>query len=367
MSSPSHYTPPGHIGNPDITPRDDPRFNPNLLQQLAAIGMDVNLPAHDLTSHSPLDQIAKLMEESSKQIVGLYEAIDTSLPTDEHEPTVDRTDLTIDGPAGAPPIKIHVFRQASAGDETQPCVVYAHGGGMTILDTINPVHVRWLTSLALAGVTAIAIDFRNAWTPAQHNPFPAGLNDCAAGVRYIASHKAQLHIGKLIVQGESGGGNLAIATALKAKREGWLAAIDGVYACVPYISNVWSQPRERLLAELPSLVENDGYLITRQGMACMGAYYTYEDADRTDPLAWPYHASVEELKGLPPHVIHVDELDPLRDEGVAFYRKLSQAGVAVDGRLNLGVTHGASMIFRKALPELNRSVVQSIAAFAKGL
>jgi acetyl esterase/lipase len=45
-----------------------------------------------------------------------------------------------------------------------------------------------------------------------------------------------------------------------------------------------------------------------------------------NPLAWPYWASQEELKGLPPHVISVNELDPLFDEGISYYRKLLHAG-----------------------------------------
>jgi len=66
----------------------------------------------------------------------------------------------------------------------------------------------------------------------------------------------------------------------------------------------------RRRTELPSLVENDGYFIACDLMDPLAYYYTPEAADEENPLAWPYHASVEDLVGLPPHVISVNELTP---------------------------------------------------------
>ena len=102
-------------------------------------------------------------------------------------------------------------------------------------------------------------------------------------------------------------------------------------------------------------------------MALTGHYYTPAEADKTNPLAWPYHATIEDLKGLPPHYLMMDELDPLRDEGVAYYKKLGAAGVPVTAHVNLGTVHGSALIFRQALPEYHVAVVESIVAFAKGL
>jgi len=92
------------------------------------------------------------------------------------------------------------------------------------------------------------------------------------------------------------------------------------------------------------------------------------DARHTeDPLAWPYFATADDLAGLPPHVITVNELDPLRDEGLAYYRKLLAAGVPAEGRINLGITHGAEMIFRQALPAEHRAAIADIRAFVDRL
>lgn len=217
----------------------------------------------------------------------------------------------------------------------------------------------------MLGVVAIAVDFRNAYTTSGHNPFPAGLNDCAAAVQHIAAHKAELGISKIILNGESGGGNLAITTAMKANRDGWVDQIDGVYAIVPYISGAYGWPVEKRLKELPSTVENDGYLLHMATSAGTAWYYGSDDLE--NPHAWPYHAGVDELKGLPPTVLEMNELDPLRDEGNIFYQKLCAAGVQTEAKVVLGVTHGAALVFRKALPEVHNASVREVVAFAKSL
>jgi len=234
-----------------------------------------------------------------------------------------------------------------------------------LIPTNSKVHRRWAHSLAAKGVVSILVDFRNAYTAAGHNPFPAGLNDCAAAVQYIAAHKAELGISKIVLQGESGGANLSIATAMKANREGWIDQIAGVYGVVPYISGAYAWPLERQLKELPSLVENDGYLLQVKNSGASAWYYGPNDLENSH--AWPYHASVEELKGLPPFILDMNELDPLRDEGSVFGQKLAAAGVHVESKVTAGITHGAALVFRKAAPEFHNGAVRDIVAFARSL
>jgi hypothetical protein len=125
------------------------------------------------------------------------------------------------------------------------------------------INLRWCKSLALQGLVIVMVEFRNAYIKGKpRNPFPCGLNDCASAAKYVHAHKQELGISKLITSGESGGGNLAIATALKANREGWMEAIDGVYAVAPYISGAaWGWTKEQQLAELPSLIECDDFAV----------------------------------------------------------------------------------------------------------
>jgi acetyl esterase len=239
---------------------------------------------------------------------------------------------------------------------------------MVIINTYNPVHNAWRKDLASTGLISIGIDFRNAWLPgSQQNPFPAGLNDCSSAINWIDSHRKELGISKIILQGESGGANLALATALKANKEGWVEKIDGVYAIVPYISGAYGWETQRLLKELPSLVECDGYVLGNKHMAVLAAVYDPGHKNAENPLAWPYFATKEELKGLPPVVVTVDELDPLRDEGMAFYKKLLAADVKAVGKMNLGIVHGAELIFRNVIPEINKSAVADVKHFAYSL
>ena len=116
------------------------------------------------------------------------------------------------------------------------------------------------------------------------------------------------------MSGESGGGNLTLATTLRAKRDGLIEHIDGAYALCPYISNAWAAP----VPELASLFENDGYFLEVSMMGALAKVYDPSGDHATDPLAWPLHASADDLAGLPPHVISVNQLDPLRDEGLAY-------------------------------------------------
>jgi acetyl esterase len=74
----------------------------------------------------------------------------------------------------------------------------------------------------------------------------------------------------------------------------------------------------------------------------------------TDPLCWPYHATVDELAGLPPHLISVNELDAVRDAGVAYYQRLQRAGFAASLRTVPGACQSADMIFPAQMPDTAR-------------
>jgi acetyl esterase/lipase len=113
---------------------------------------------------------------------------------------------------------------------------------------------------------------------------------------------------------------------------------------------------------LASLVENEGYFLEPGVLGVMASVYA-EGEHATDPLCWPYYAEADDLAGLPPHVISVCELDPLRDEGAAYYRKLAAAGVSARGRTVLGVCHAGDLIFRRDIPENYWATLNDIHAF----
>ncbi len=165
-----------------------------------------------------------------------------------------------------------------------------------------------------------------------------------------------IHPARIVVTGESGGGNLALATAMTLIRDGELGLIKGVYAMCPFIAGEWPQ------AQFPSSTENEGIFISVQNNRTAMAYGIEALNDR-NPLAWPSFATVDDVRGLPPVVISVNECDPLRDEGIAFYRLLMQAGVAARCRQLMGACH-AIEVLPAVCPDLARSTAGDIADFA---
>jgi acetyl esterase/lipase len=241
-----------------------------------------------------------------------------------------------------------------------PCVYYIHGGGMTFLTCYYGNYRAWGRMIAANGVAVAMVDFRNEIAPSsvpEVAPFPAGLNDCVSGLKWVHGNSAKLNIDptRIIVAGESGGGNLTLATGLKLKRDGDLGLIKGLYALCPYIAGEWPQP------QYPSSIENNGILIDlHNNRGAMG--YGIEAFHDRNPLAWPAFATAEDVAGLPPTVISVNECDPLRDEGISFYRLLMHNGVRARCRQVMGTIHGTE-IFPTCCPDISQATASDIASF----
>jgi len=354
----------GRLADPAVELRTEPRLHPGLRAVFATYGLDGHAAPPPLDRDADAQAVAEFVGAAHAAFEGLYAALPAEWPGEVPADVTYRVATTRG--ADGNDIALHIFRPAGAIGPL-PGVVYLHGGGMTILDTDNKVHQQWSRDLAAAGLTVVAVDFRNAWTPGGLNPFPAGLDDCAAGIDWVHAHRGELGISKVVLQGESGGANLVLASALKAKREGRLDRIDGVYAMVPYISGGYGWGTARKLTELPSMVENDGHYLNVAMMDLLVTLYDPTGENAENPLAWPYFATEADVAGLPPHVVTVNELDPLRDEGIAYYRLLQRAGVPAVGKVNLGLTHAAEMSFRQAVPQAYKASVRDIHGFAASL
>lgn len=248
------------------------------------------------------------------------------------------------------------------GGAKLPCVYYIHGGGMMTLSCTYGNYRAWGKIIAAQGVAVAMVDFRNCLTPSsvpEVAPFPAGLNDCVSGLRWVLSQADELGIDAehVIVAGESGGGNLTLAMGLKLLRDGDAGIIRGLYALCPYIAGSWPHP------DNPSSVTNNGILLdlhnNRGAMA-----YGMERLRNKNPLAWPGFATEEDLRGYPPTMISVNECDPLLDEGINFYRTLLRAGVNTRCRQVMGTIHGTE-IFPLATPDISRDTAASIADFCR--
>lgn len=348
---------PGRLGTPNLELRHDPRADPRMLTAMAAIGLDVAPPASPVTAESPLGEILEncMLAEAGFQMA--FAMINQPSTTQGVSSSIE----TITGVDGND-ITLYIHRPDDT-DSPLPCVVHTHGGGMAILQASDPGYVRWRDELAATGLVVVGVEFRNAAGVLGPHPFPAGLNDCASAAQWVIANREALGVSTVIISGESGGGNLSIATALKASQDGWIDGIGGVYAQCPYISGVYGDPP----AELTSLFENDKYFLDVENMGAMARAYDPDGAHATNPLAWPMHAAPSDLEGLPPHVISVNQLDPLRDEGLVYFRKLLDAGVSAVSRTVNGTCHAGDCLFADAMPDVFEATIRDIKGFADSL
>jgi acetyl esterase len=329
-----------------------------MVAALAPLGLDRQSPPLPVSAASPRDALLDYAAQTEANFGGLFDALLSGLaPVEE----VSRQTLTVAGHDGND-LSLRIHRPAGRLGTNLPCVVHFHGGGGVILSAADSCYERWRDELAAQGAVVIGVEFRNAAGRLGDHPYPAGLNDCAEATVWALEHRAELGVDTVVVCGESGGGNLALAVALKASREQWRHRPDGVYAIAPMIASPWDKP-----AALPSQRENDGYLISCALLAVMGALYDPLAAHGADALCWPQHAGDAELVGLPPHVISVNELDPLRDEGLSYQRRLVRTGVSAVGRVVVGTVHAGDVFFRAAMPDVYAATVRDICGFAREL
>ena len=207
----------------------------------------------------------------------------------------------------------------------RPTVYYIHGGGMATGSCFYANYQAWARLIAHRGVNVFLVDFRNSLTPgiigSEHSsgevsPYPGGLNDCVSGLKFLhANHeKFFTNPAKILVAGESGGGNLAIATAIRLKNQCKYFA-SGIYALCPYILGAY--PSEKY----PSTVTNNHIFLHLDPTSSV-SYGSEEAIEKQDPCAWPMFANKKDIENFPPIFISINECDPLRDEGLAFYRKV---------------------------------------------
>ena len=337
----------------------DPRIDPRLKAMFGAMP-EMTDPGDARDRDQLLAEVnteeAKARSAMQKQ---MFDAIDTEEVASFKGLTI-RTATFTSQPDGNE-IKIQFIRPENA--EALPCVYYIHGGGMQSMSAYDGMYRAWGRIIAAQGVAVAMVDFRNclqASSSPEVKAFPAGLNDCVSGLKWVVANAAALNIDptRIVVAGESGGGNLTLATGLKLKRDGDIGLINGLYALCPYIAGQWPAP------DSPSSIENEGILLNlHNNRGAMG--YGIEAFNARNPLAWPAFATADDVKGLPPTVISVNECDPLRDEGIAFYRLLLQAGQPARCRQVMGTIHGTE-IFATCCPDISRDTASDLANFCRG-
>ena len=329
-----------------------------MVKAFAEFGLDGAQPEIPLSVDAPMEERLAFAAMSEEAGAALFDVFAQRAPEVSGVTTTTTTITGVDGND----ITLYISRP-DEDDGPLPGVVHLHGGGMALGSAADVGYMKLREYLASTGVVVLGVEFRNSGGKLGPHPYPAGLNDCAAGVRWAYANRAELGITHLIVSGESGGGNLTLTVSHKAKREGWLSEIAGIYAQCPFISNRWLEVCE----DLPSLTENDGYFVACLELALMGSLYNPDNSHANDATCWAAVATDEELAGMPPHVISVNELDPMRDEGLQYYRRLVHAGVSAVGRMVAGTCHGGDLLMAHVMPEVFDSSIRDVSGFAKSL
>jgi acetyl esterase/lipase len=196
-------------------------------------------------------------------------------------------------------------------------VLFLHGGGFV---AGTPSTQRKLVGAIAreAGFRVWSVDYRLA----PEHPFPAGLDDALAAYRALVER-----VDRLVLMGESAGGNLAASTLLAARAEG-LALPTAVVLMAPFLD---------LTMSAPSLLENTGKDILTPPFVEMCRDQYVGDRDLADPRVSPLLA---DLSGLPPMLLQVGEYDLLRDDSVRFAQRASEAGSAVEVQIWPHAGHG---------------------------
>jgi acetyl esterase len=250
--------------------------------------------ASDVESRQTL--LAEASSDAAREEAELSRSFMNLCDTEEAAPSAGpavQTEKVVSAPDGNT-INLQVIRPDT--DETLACVYYIHGGGMMSLSCYDGMYRGWGRLIAANGVAVVMVDFRNALVASsvpEVAPFPAGLNDCVSGLRWVVASAAHLKVdpARIVVAGDSGGGNLTLASGLKLKRDGDLGLLKGLYALCPYIAGQWPTP------ESPSSVENNGILLDlHSNRGAMG--YGIEAFIERSPLAWPSFATVDDVQGI---------------------------------------------------------------------
>lgn len=223
---------------------------------------------------------------------------------------------SIAGPNG--PISVRIYRPQGVALGT---CVYFHGGGWVIGD-LDQTDATCRRLAGRASCTIVSVDYRLA----PEHPYPQPLDDCWAALLWAA----EAFSGPLLVAGESAGANLAAVCAIRARDAGG-PVLAGQLLAYPVTDHDFETSSYRQIGDR-------NWLLSTADMRWFWDHYCPTGVDRNNPEISPLHVAT--TRGLAPAMILVGELDPLRDEGLAFARRLAEGGVPVSLRCDASMLHG---------------------------
>ncbi|WP_245839852.1 alpha/beta hydrolase [Mycobacterium aquaticum] len=222
---------------------------------------------------------------------------------------------TVPGPAGEIPVRI--YRPLGAGDSGLPVVIYFHGGGFVLCDLDS--HDSCCRRLSNGiGAVVVSVDYRLA----PEHPFPAAVDDAWAATEWVGSHVDELggDPARLVLAGDSAGGNLAAVMAMAARDRGGPAIAFQVL--------IYPVVDQRRKSSLTSPHTKSGVL-TAAHMQWFTEQYLGTGGNRSSTQVSPI---LGDLSGLPNAHVLTGGLDPLCEEGEEYARRLAAGGATVSVR-----------------------------------
>ncbi|TDW75926.1 alpha/beta hydrolase [Kribbella pratensis] len=261
------------------------------------------------------------------QVRATLSGLQATVPVDLGGVDVTEQDIEVDG------VRTKLYIQRPSGvDGPLPVVLFLHGGVWIAGDFDN--HQRLTHDLVTS--TGYAVVFVE-YTPIPDAVFPTQLEECYAALQWIASEGsgAGLDASRLAVAGNSVGGNLSAALTMYARDH------DGPEIKVQLLL----YPATDARFDTESYQEfADGRFLPLDFMKFGWDVYAPDEATRRNPYAAPLQARPDQLRGLPPAVIHTSGNDVLRDEGQAYGHKLDEAGVDVVSVMYVGQIHDMALL-----------------------
>jgi acetyl esterase len=278
--------------------------------------------------------LARLNEDPSPywllpedQVKEVLQGLQDSAPRELGGVDVSEYDIDIDG------IEVKIYVQRPSGiTGNLPVILFIHGG-VWIAGNFNN-HQRFSRDLAVAtGFAAVFVEYDSI--PAS--VFPVQLQQSYAALQWIAQEgpKHGLDPSRIAVVGNSVGGNLAAALAMYTRDKGGPAITVQVLLYPATDSGLDTESYRKYAT---------GRFLPREFMKFGWDTYAPDEETRKNPYAAPLQASAEQLTGLPPAIVIVPENDILRDEGIAYARKLDAAGVDVITIEYIGLIHDFNLL-----------------------
>ena len=255
-------------------------------------------------------------------------------------------------PAQVGDVRVRIIKPPGATGML-PVIVYMHGGGW-ILGNAG-THDRLVREIAVGARAALAfVEYPNS--PEAH--YPVAIEQGYATAQWITRNGASkgLDASRMAVAGESVGGNMTAALALMAKERG----------DVTFVQQSMYYPVTDAAMNTASYEQfATGYYLTRTAMEWFWDAYTPDPAQRAEITASPNQASTEQVTGLPPTYLCVDEADVLRDEGEAYAAKLRSAGVPVTTVRYDGTIHDFMLLNALSETRATRAAIGQATAYLR--